>query len=150
MLTTLEKVIALKKSSIFSTLPNEILAAVAPLLEESWFENGTTVFKKGELGDCMYIIVQGKVRVHDDDLTLNFLEDGKVFGEMAALDSEPRVASVTAVADTCLLRLAQEPLYELIDEQPDLARGIIRTLSGHLRARIQDMNALLAGIATQK
>ena len=150
MLTTLEKVIALKKSSIFSTLPNEILAAVAPLLEESWFENGTTIFKKGELGNCMYIIVQGKVRVHDDDLTLNFLEDGKVFGEMAALDSEPRVASVTAVADTCLLRLAQEPLYELIDEQPDLARGIIRTLSGHLRARIQDMNALLAGIATQK
>ena len=150
MLTTLEKVIALKKSNIFSSLPNEILVAVAPLMEESWFEEGVNVVKKGDLGDCMYIIVQGKVRVHDGEHTLNYLEEGKVFGEMAALDAEPRVASVTAVADTCLLQLAQEPLYQLMDEQPDLARGIIRTLSGHLRARIQDMNVMQLGIAGQK
>jgi HEAT repeat protein len=150
MLTTLEKVIALKKSSIFTSLPNDILTAVATLLEESWFEEGSMIVEKGKVGDCMYIIMQGKVRVHDGDHTLNFLEEGNIFGEMAVLDSEPRVASVTAVADTRLLRLAQEPLYELIDEQPDLARGIIRTLSGHLRARIQDLNVLKAGITEQK
>jgi CRP/FNR family cyclic AMP-dependent transcriptional regulator len=109
-----------------------------------------TVVKKGDMGDCMYIIAQGKVRVHDGERTLNFLEQGNIFGEMAVLDAETRVASVTAVADTCLLRLAQEPLYQLMDEQPDLARGIIRTLSGHLRARIQDMNVMQLGIAGQK
>lgn len=150
MLTTLEKVIALKKASIFSTLPNEILAAVAPLLEEIWFDDGTTAIVKGELGDCMYIIVQGKVRVHDEDLTLNFLEEGDVFGEMAVLDSEPRVASVTAVEETCLLRLAQEPLYELMDVQPEVAQGLIRTLSRHLRDRIQDLNAIRSEIGARQ
>ncbi len=142
MLTTLEKVIALKKTSIFSSLPNEILAAMAPLTEEIWFDNGAAIIKKGELGECMYIIIQGKVRVHDGDLTLNFLEDGDVFGEMAVLDSESRVATVTANEEICLLRLAQEPFYELMDLQPEVAQGLIRTLSRHLRDRIRDIKVL--------
>ncbi len=150
MLTTLEKVIALKKSSIFEALPNDILTAVASLLEESWFDEGAVIFEKGQMGDCMFIIVQGKVRIHDGELLLDLLESGKVFGEMAVLDSEPRSASVTAVSETCLLRLAQESLYELMDEQPELSRGLIKTLSGHLRDRIQDINALKSKVPTNQ
>lgn len=144
MLTTLEKVIALKKTGIFSSLPNEILAAVASLTEEIWFDKGTSVIEKGDMGDCMYFIIQGKVRVHDGDLTLNFLADGDVFGEMAVFDSEPRVASVTSVEDSCFLRLDQEPLYELMDLQPQVAQGLIKTLSHHLRHRIRDLKELQA------
>ena len=142
MLTTLEKVIALKKTDIFSSLSNEILAAVAPLTEEIWFDDEAAIIKKGELGECMYIIIRGKVRVHDGDLTLNFLADGDVFGEMAVLNSESRVATVTAVEEVCLLRLVHEPLYELMDIQPQVAQGLIRTLSRHLRDRIRDLRVL--------
>ena len=147
MLTTLEKVVALKKTSIFSSLENAILAAIGDLLDEIWLEEGMTIFEKGELGDCMYIIVQGKVRVHDGEQTLNYLEAGEAFGEMAVLDSEARVASVTSVEETCVLRLTQEPLYELMEVQPKVAHGMIRTLSQHLRDRIQDLNALRREIA---
>ncbi len=142
MLTTIEKVIALKKVGIFAATPDETLVDIAALLEEVDIEAGETIIEKGDLGDCMYIIVEGEVKVHDGENTLNHLASGDVFGEMAVLDSEPRVASVTAVTNTSLLRLAQEPLYDLTDEQPEVARRIIRVLSRHLRARIQDMNEL--------
>lgn len=58
-----------------------------------------------------------------------------VFSEMALLDPEPRLASVTAVEPTRLFRLAQAPFYELMADRPEVATGIIRVLTGHLRAR---------------
>jgi sigma-B regulation protein RsbU (phosphoserine phosphatase) len=139
MLSTIEKVIILKQVSIFAETPDEILAEVALLLQEVESKSGGTVFEKGDLGDCMYIIVDGQVRVHDRGRTLNHLGEGDVFGEMALVDSQPRLASVTAVEDTRLLRLDQESFYRLMDERSEVARGIIRVLSRHLRARVHDL-----------
>jgi CRP-like cAMP-binding protein len=90
----------------------------------------------------MYIIVSGKVKAHDGDHILNTLQDGDVFGEMAMLDPEPRVASITAVDDTHLLRLDQEPFYELMEDRIEIARGVIHVLSGHLRNRVRDVAEL--------
>ena len=112
------------------------------MLEEVELTAGETVFEKGDQGDCMYIIVSGEIRVHDGDHTLNHLGQGNVFGEMAVLDPEPRVASVTAFEDTLLLRLDQEPFYELMEDRVEVARGIIHVLSGHLRDRVRDLNKL--------
>jgi AAA family ATP:ADP antiporter len=142
MLSTIEKVITLKTVSIFAGTPDEILAEVASLLEEVALVEGETIFEKGDAGDSMYIIVDGQVRVHDGGRTLNYLGEGDVFGEMAVLDPEPRLASVTAVQDTRLFRLDQEPFYELMDDRIEVARGIIRVLSQHLRARVRDLNEL--------
>ncbi len=133
MLTTIEKVLALKSASIFAETPDETLAAVAALLKEIRLQAGETVFEKGDPGDCMYIIVHGTVRVHDDAHVLGRRSDGDVFGEMALLDPEPRMASVTAAEDTLLLRLEQDALYELMDERSDVARGMIRVLCRRLR-----------------
>jgi CRP-like cAMP-binding protein len=109
------------------------------VLEEVEYNQGETIFEKGDLGDSMYIIVGGKVRVHDQDNTLNFLGERDVFGEMALLDPEARVASVTAMEDTRLLRLDQEPFFELMEERIDVARGIIQVLTRYLRDRVKDL-----------
>lgn len=146
MLTTLERVIALKQASIFAETPDETLVDVAVLLEEVSLDAGQTIFEEGDLGDCLYVVVSGEVRVHIGERTLNHLHAGDAFGEMAVLDAEPRSASVTAVADTQLLRLAQEPLYEVMEDRGEVARGIIRVLSRHLRARVKDLNELRAGL----
>ena len=144
MLTTIERVIALKQASIFAETPDETLAEVAVLLEEVPLNAGQTIIEKGDLGDCMYIIVAGEVRVHVRERTLNNLQAGDLFGEMAVLDAEPRSASVTAVVDTQLLRLDQAPLYEVMEDRGEVARGIIRVLSRHVRARVKDLNELRA------
>ena len=142
MLTIIEKVIALKRAAVFAQVPDEALAELATCLEEVEYSAGQTVFQKGDLGDCLYVIVDGGIRIHDGDRTLNDLHAGEVFGEMAALDAEPRSASATASEDTLLLRLDQEPLYEIMEDRIEVARGIIRVLSRHLRARLSDLGEL--------
>ncbi len=147
MLSTIEMVTTLKTIGVFSGTPDEILAEIASLLEEIELAAEETIFEKGHLGDCMYIIVSGEVRVHDGERTLNHLGERDVFGEMAVLDPEPRMASVTTVENTKLLRLDQESFYKLMDQRIEIVRGIIRVLSGHLRARVQDLAKSYARIA---
>jgi ATP:ADP antiporter, AAA family len=142
MLSTLERVIILKTVGIFAGTPDEILAEIAAVGDELEVPAGQTIFEKGDRGDCMYIIVSGKVRVHDQERFLNFLGERDVFGEMAVLDPELRSASVTTVEDTQLLRVDEQALFEVIDAQPEVARGIIHVLSRHLRNRMRDVAEL--------
>lgn len=139
MLSKPERVAILRSVSLFAETPDEILADMADLLKSLELKAGETIFHKGECGDCMYIIVEGRVRVHDGDLILNYLGVADVFGEMALLDAEPRVASVTAAEDTHLLRLDQDAFYELMSSRAEVARGVIRVLNRHLRGRVRDM-----------
>ena len=81
------------------------------------------------------------------DYTLNVLGESEVFGEMALLEPEPRMAGVTAETDALLLRLDGEPFFELLDTRSEVARGIIRVLSRRLRQRAQEVAALRAAAA---
>lgn len=139
MLSTIEKVLVLKTVNLFETTPDDILAEIAVLLTELELLAGETIFEKGEPGDCMYIIISGRVKAHDHDLVFNHLTEGQVFGEMALLDPEPRVASITAVEDTRLLRLDRQPFFELMEDRIEVARGVIQVLSNHLRHRVKDV-----------
>jgi AAA family ATP:ADP antiporter len=139
VLATIEKVLILKTVNLFDGTPDEILAEVAALLAEVELLEGQTIFQKGDTGDCMYIIVSGQVKAHDDDTTFNTLVDGDVFGEMALLDPEPRLASITALEDTRLLRLDRAPFFELMEDHIEVVHGVIHVLSGHLRNRVRDV-----------
>lgn len=142
MLSTVEKVLILKTVSSFAAMPDDALADVALLLEEKEVQAGEAILVKGEVGHSMYMIVEGQVRVHDGATTLNFLGAGQVFGELAVLDSEPRMASVSAVDDTLLLCLEQQALYELMEERVEVGQGIIRMLARNLRSRARELAAL--------
>ena len=137
MPSTIEKVLILKTVKLFAQTPDPVLADVAGLLEEATFAPGDTIIEKGEPGTSMYIITSGRVQVHDGDRLLNELGDREVFGEMAVLDTAPRIASVTAIEPTHMFRLEQDVLYELMADRPEVVRGIIRVLLGYVRARVQ-------------
>jgi CRP-like cAMP-binding protein len=142
MLSTIEKVILLKDVDLFSEMPDELLAEVASLLTEVELAAGQMVFAKGDNGDSLYVIVDGEVRVFDGAHTINHLGEGEVFGEMALLDTEPRMASVVAVSDTLMLRLEQEPFFDLMETRSEVARGVIRVLSARLRGRVAEVTEL--------
>jgi CRP-like cAMP-binding protein len=142
MLSTIEKVLILKQVDVFQQTPDDVLADIAALLEEIEVAAGETIFHKGDLGDSLYISITGKLRVHDGEHLLNYLDETDVFGEMALLDAEPRLASVTAVEPARLLRLDQGPFYELIVDRPEVAIGLIRVLTRRLRARVHDVTEL--------
>ena len=134
-----DKVNVLKSVSIFFDTPPEVLADVAGLLEEITVQPDEVIFEKGDLGASMYIVVDGLVRVHDGEMTLNHLGERDVFGEMAALDPEPRSASVTAVQASRLFRLEAQSFHDLIGRSPAIATGIIQILCQRLRERVSDM-----------
>ena len=146
MLSNVEKVLILKSVAMFSHTPDNVLADVADLLEELDVSENETIFEKGDTGDSMYVIFYGKVRVHDGERLLNYLGERDVFGEMALLDPEPRLASVTTVEATRLFRLNQTPFFELMEERPEVATGIIRVLTSRLRDRVRDIGQLNARI----
>lgn len=133
MLTTVEKLIALKSVDFFDRTSDQVLAELATILIEVDVPAGTAVFAKGDRGDSMYIIVVGRVRVHDGDREIATLGEGNFFGEMALLDTVARSASVTAIEETRLLQMDQEPFYVLLEDHSEVGRRIMQVLTGRLR-----------------
>lgn len=130
-----EKVLILKSLAIFSETPETILSELAPLMQEEEVEEGRVLFNEGEIGDCMFIIYKGQVRIHKGSINLAILKEKEVFGELSLLDSETRSASATADTDCFLFKIDQEPFYELIETRPEIAKGFIKILCQRLRAQ---------------
>src|SRR4051794_16969883 len=134
VLTTVERVLILKEVGIFSEVHDEYLADIASVLAEAEVPAGATIIRAGDIGRTMYVIITGRVRVHRDGLTLAELGERDVFGELAALDPEPRSASVEALEETRLFQLSYEHLDELMTVNTEIARGIIRMLCRRFRS----------------
>lgn len=133
MITTVEKVLFLKSIDLFRALPGEELAQIAEIAEEVPVGVGGHVFAEGDAGDAMYIVVEGRVRVHTGQRTLAELGERECFGEMSVLDSESRSASVSAVTETLLLKLGREEFKDILSERPEISLGIMKVLSRRLR-----------------
>jgi CRP/FNR family transcriptional regulator, cyclic AMP receptor protein len=134
-LLLIEKVLILKSLGIFKDTPENILAELAPLMHEIEYEKDVLIFSEGQIGDCMYIIHQGNVKIHKGNTTLAVLREKEVFGELSLLDAETRSASATTIDNSILFRIDQEPFYELIESRPEVARGFIKMLCKRLRAQ---------------
>ncbi len=129
----IEKVLILKSSSIFQDTPENQLVELAEILQEEFYEINTAIFSKGEVGNCMYFIYKGKIRIHDGDHTLAILDDNEILGELSVLDSETRSATATTLQESVLLKLEQEPFYEIIMNNAGVLKGILKTLCKRLR-----------------
>ena len=133
MLSIIERVLILKTVSIFGDTPDYLLAEVADLLQEEDLPADQTFITKGDPATCMYVIVKGEVRAHDAERTFNVVGPREIVGELAILDPGLRTASVTTTGPTHLLKLDQAPLFELMNDRPEVALGIIKVLAGRLR-----------------
>jgi len=132
-LLLLEKVLLLKSLSIFNETPETILSELAPLMKEEQLESDTIIFEENDPGDCMYIILSGKISIRKGGKELAILKENEVFGELSLLDNEPRSATATAKTDCMLYKIDHEPFYELLDTRPEIARGFIKILCNRLR-----------------
>ncbi|TVQ35200.1 MAG: hypothetical protein EA384_16525 [Spirochaetaceae bacterium] len=138
VLTTIERVLALKTADMFSGIPDSVLAHIASIMEEVDAHEGEEFIRKGELGTCMFIIREGRVAIHDGERKFAELAAGEVVGEMAVLDPQPRSASATAVEETVLLRLDKDPFDSVMADHPSLAQGVISVLCRRLRGGLRD------------
>jgi CRP/FNR family cyclic AMP-dependent transcriptional regulator len=133
VISTVEKVLFLKSVPLFKEIPGEELAQIAAIADQVEYGGGQMVVKEGEIGEAMYLILGGRVRVHRGEKTLVELGEKECFGEMSILDSEPRSATVTAMGDLELLKIQREDFYEILAQKSEIAHGIIKVLTHRLR-----------------
>ena len=82
MLSTVEKVLFLKSIDLFSQIPGEDLAQIALISTEETRDTNDEIFAEGESGDALYLVLDGKVRVHREDRVIAELGERECFGEM--------------------------------------------------------------------
>jgi CRP-like cAMP-binding protein len=118
---------------ILAGTPEHVLVQVAKALTEVSVEAGQTIFAKGEMGDSLYIIADGKVGIFNGPLLLAYHSPSEVFGEMAVLDSQTRCATAVATTDCRLYQLSNMAFRRLLREHSEVAEGVITVLCERLR-----------------
>jgi CRP/FNR family cyclic AMP-dependent transcriptional regulator len=100
------------------------------------FGDGELIFRQGQLGDRMYIVMGGSVRIFREDrgveTTLANIGFGETFGELALFDHHPRSASARAIGDTELRIITHEEFMEL--DCDGIIRQMLVTLAQRLRS----------------
>jgi len=127
----------LKSTELLAAMPPALVARIDHRLVEVTLAEGDVLFNEGEEGDAVYLVMDGRLRVESDGMTLISRVRGDCIGEIALIDDEPR--SATAVADTPvrLLRWERRDFQETLDQDPEVARGIFMMLTGKLREDVK-------------
>lgn len=133
-LPVVARVAALHRVDLFAGIPGRVLVAVAEASDEMLVDAGSTIIEEGAVEDHLFVVVDGRVRVHRGGSTLVELGSGAIVGELAVLVPEPRSATVTALEPTHLLTVRKPVLDELLLDWPELAHGVIASLVARLRA----------------
>ncbi len=118
-----------RQSAAFRTVPADFLEG--SLCEEVRFTDGEVIFREGDPGDYLYLVVSGAVEIHREEAgrqkLIVRLEPGQCFGELALIDREPRAATATAHGAVVALRMAGERFVGLYGRSPEL-REYVKTL----------------------
>ncbi len=134
----IERILFLKKISIFSSLSSYELRKIAEVVSEEDFAAGEILFSEGDFGDCMYLVIEGKISIFTGKppaiKILAGFEKGNFFGEMGLYDDKPRAASAMADQNSKVLVLRKGEFCDLISEFPMVALGIMKELNNRIRA----------------
>ena len=129
---------AIRSVPLFASLDDEAASELRNLLSDRVVAQNTRLFRKGDIGDGMYLIESGRVRIsiHDDDeqeLTLAELAQGDFFGEMSIIDGRQRSADAHVIEDARLAVLSRDAFLSFVRTNPDVALEMLAALTDRLR-----------------
>ncbi len=136
-----DKLAILRRLGLFASCTEEQLQLVAQRTRLVEYKKGEVVYQEGNKADAFYVVVSGRLRIftvtdgHEQVYTI--VHNGDTFGEISLLTGEMHSASIDALNDTLVLRLAKEDFDELINRIPSLVLYLSRLLSKRLRAKGQ-------------
>jgi CRP-like cAMP-binding protein len=137
-MTTLAGKMMLQRSPLFRGLPPQALERIAGLAVQRSFRAGEIVFSRGDPGDALYAVVSGKIRISTGaadghEISLNIMEPGDTFGEIALLDGGTRTATATASAPSELVSIRRDQFTALLEREPHVALELLRLCGERLR-----------------
>lgn len=136
---------ALSKIHIFDGIAREGLERIASLASEVSYRLGDVIFREGDGGGALYLILEGKVRISREvsgmgEEALAVLSAGDAFGEMALIDDFPRSADARVHERCRLLVIEKEALEDLLFLHKELAYEILWNFVKTLSARLRETN----------
>ena len=134
MYTTIEKVIFLQDIDVFKDVRVEDLAYIAAITEEETFQPGTNLYEVNDSADSLYLVLDGKVRLHRNSQEISVSGPPEAFGTWALFDNQPRVATATALEETLVLKISREDFYDLLSDHVRIAEAMLRSLARSLRS----------------
>ncbi len=141
----MKELIALKLVPLFSTLTLEQLASIDRLMVTRHYVKGESIFRKGDVGAEMYVVLEGEVRIHldHDGLEVTVARHGpsKVVGEMSVFDDQPRSASAQAAENTTVRVLRRDRMQAIVHEHPEVLLEFIKNLSQRLRTMNEQLES---------
>jgi signal transduction histidine kinase len=128
----------LETVELFRGLNREELSALRKVSLDKQFAGGSQIFREGDRGDGLYVIVSGSVQIahvvgSEVRHVFSVLGAGEIFGEMAVIEDAARSATALAVADTRLYFISREEMRRLLQNSPGLAFNLLHMVSHRLR-----------------
>ena len=134
MIPVLEKIHFLRKVSLFKGFSITDMIIMAQIAQEVSFEAGHILFKVGDPGDALYLILEGKVDiVNENGKLLVSIGPPDCFGEVAVLDKKGRSATAKCVEECRMLMITSKDFQEILEEYPALYKNIVYLLTSWLR-----------------
>ena len=141
-----QKILLLKEIEIFSGLSASELAAISAVTKELDYPENRTVIKQNNVGDTVFLIIEGKVDVimeqpDGKSVVIDNISSGGAFGEMALIDDSPRSATIRTTLPSRFLILHKQEFKETAMEYPRIALQICSVLSQrirHLHRKVQE------------
>jgi CRP/FNR family cyclic AMP-dependent transcriptional regulator len=133
----------LAKIPLFSELEPRELDALAPLTHTKRLAARDTLFRKGDPGRNVFVIIRGEIKIFTTSadgshVVFGIFGPGEVFGEIALLTGDERTATVTAIEEAELLTLDRRDFFDFLDRHPTLAVKLLGVLAGRVK-RISEL-----------
>jgi CRP/FNR family transcriptional regulator, cyclic AMP receptor protein len=140
----------LRRCPLFQTLSSAQLGELAAITGARELAGGAVIFREGDAGDEMYLVVSGRVRISKmvkgvGEEALSILEAGAYFGEMAMIDDAPRSADALAHTPCALAVIRRDDLDQLMFVDKELAYVLLWTFVRTLSTRLREMNDKIQG-----
>jgi CRP-like cAMP-binding protein len=145
----------LRNLPLFRELAPEEIDRVSVGTRELRVRRGDILFQKGDPTRGFYIVVYGQVKLlfitpNGDEKVIEIMGPGQSFGEALMFMEKPYVVTAHALADSMLLHVSKEVVFEEIDRDPKFARRMIAGLSRRLHHLISDVESYSLRSATQR
>jgi CRP-like cAMP-binding protein len=133
-----QKLAVLLASALFQAMRPDELEDILGLATDRHYARGTLIFQKGEAGSNLMAVLRGRVRIGvvsaaGKEVTLNIINPGEIFGEIALLDGKPRSADATAIEETHLLVVERKLFLPFLRNNDDLYLRMLAVVCGRLR-----------------
>jgi CRP-like cAMP-binding protein len=143
----------IRQVAIFKDLDEGELARIGEVCRTQEFVSGEYIFREGESGNRLYLIIEGDVRISRNipgsgEEALAILKPGALFGEMAVFDRSERSTDAISNGGTRCLTIARPDFELLLDFNRELAYKVlwscVRLLSTRLRSTNDSLRSFLA------